>query len=190
MAKLVSKTYGDALFDLCLEENSVDAMTEEVQGVRQALADNPELSRILANPDIGKEEKLNLIETIFKGRVSDNMVGFLRIVVDKQRYQELDAILDYFISRVKEYKKIGIAKVTSPMELSETWKKRIEQKLLDTTQYVKMEMSFDVDPKLIGGLVIRIGDTVVDSSIQNKLTDIGRRLMKTSLEQKERMQTS
>ena len=51
-------------------------------------------------------------------------------------------------------------------------------------------MSYDVDPQLIGGLVIRIGDTVVDSSIQNKLADIRRKLMGTSLEQEERMQTS
>ena len=162
----------------------------EVQGVQQTFADHPELAQILANPDIGKEEKLKLIETVFQGRVSDNMVGFLRIVVEKQRYNELDAILEYFMARVKEYKKIGIAQVVSPMELSEEWRTRIEQRLLETTEYDSMEMSYDVDPTLIGGLVIRIGDTVIDSSIQSKLTDIGRKLMKTSLEQKERMQTS
>lgn len=190
MAKLVSKTYGDALFDLAVEENSVDAVLEEVRGVQRAFADHPELGRVFRNPDIGKEEKLNLIEKIFKGRISDNMVGFLRIIVNKQRYQELDAILDYFVARVKEYKKIGIASVTSPAELSDAWRRRIEDRLLQTTGYAKMEMSYEVDPRLIGGLVIRIGDTVVDSSIQNKLTDIRRRLMKTSLEQEERMQTS
>ncbi len=190
MAKLVSKTYGDALFDLAVEENSVDAMLEEVLAVRQVFSDHPELTQLLRNPDVGVSEKLELTEKIFKGRVSDHMVGFLRIVVDKRRFQELDAILDYFAARVKEYKKIGIAIVTSPGELNDAWKKRIEEKLLATTRYEKMEMSFQVDPKLIGGLVIRIGDTVVDSSILNKLTDIRRRLMSTSLEQEERMQTS
>lgn len=190
MAKLISKIYGDALFDLCVEEDCLDAAAQEVLAVQEALAGNAEFSRLLDNPDVGKTEKLNLIEKIFKGRVSDYMVGFLRIVVDKQRYRELDHIWDYFIARVKEYRKIGVACVTSPQELSAEWKARIERKLLDTTGYVKMEMDYRVDPALIGGLVIRIGDTVVDSSIQSKLTDIGRRLMKTSLEQKERMQTS
>ncbi|MDO4343960.1 MAG: ATP synthase F1 subunit delta [Eubacteriales bacterium] len=182
MAKLVSKTYGDALFDLALEENSVDAMAEEVQAVQAAFAENPSLAQLLANPDIAKEEKLSLVENIFKGRVSDNLVGFLRIIVDKQRYSELDAILDYCMARVKEYRKIGIASVASPFELSQEWKDKIEKKLLETTGYVKMEMTYRVEPELIGGLVIRIGDTVVDSSVRNKLTDIGRGLMKASLD--------
>lgn len=187
MAKLVSKTYGDALFDLALEENSVDAMNQEVLLVRSLLSENPELMQILGNPDIGKEEKLNLIERIFKGRVSDNLTGFLRIIVNKQRYSELNAILDYFVARVKEYKKIGMANVTSPVELSKEWKERIQKKLLETTGYVEMEMSYDVDPGIIGGLVIRIGDTVVDSSIRSKLTDISRKLQRTSLEPQKEM---
>lgn len=184
MAKLVSKTYGDALFDLAIEENCVDAVTQEVQLVRNSFAENPELGGIFSNPDIGKDEKLGLVERIFKGRVSDNMVGFLRIVVEKQRFGDLEAILDYFVARAKEYKKIGVAKVTSPTELSGEWKSKIEKKLLDTTGYTAMEMSYEVKPELIGGLVIRIGDTVVDSSIQSKLTEIRNSLMKTSLENK------
>lgn len=185
MAKLVSKTYGDALFDLAVEENNVDEMTQEVTYVREVLAQNPELSQVLMNPDVGNAEKLGMMERIFKGNVSDNIVGFLRIVMTKQRYRELDDILTYFIGRVREYRKIGAAQVTSPAELSGAWKSKIEQRLLETTGYVKMEMSYDVNPQLIGGLIIRIGDTVVDSSIQSKLTDIGRRLMKTSLEPQE-----
>ena len=65
------------------------------------------------------------------------------------------------MAKVKEYKKIGTAQVTSPMELSGEWKARIKEKLLATTGYVEMEMTYAVDPALIGGLVIRIGDTVV-----------------------------
>ncbi|MDO5540240.1 MAG: ATP synthase F1 subunit delta [Eubacteriales bacterium] len=184
MAKLVSKTYGDALFDLAIEEKCVDAMTQEVELVQKSFAENPELSEIFANPDICKDEKIGLIERIFKGRVSDNMAGFLRIVVIKQRFGDLNAILNYFVARAKEYKKIGVAKVTSPTELSGEWKSKIEQKLLDTTGYTTMEMSYEVKPELIGGLIIRIGDTVVDSSIQSKLTEIRNSLMKTSLENK------
>ncbi|MGI6019630.1 MAG: ATP synthase F1 subunit delta [Marvinbryantia sp.] len=183
MAKLVSKTYGDALFSLATEENSVDAMTQEVIDVQTAFSEHPELLIILKNPDIGKSEKTELVERIFKGRISDNLVGFLRIIVTKQRQNDLAAILDYYLAKVKEYKKIGVAQVTAPMELSDAWKAKIEQKLLDTTKYVKMEMSYHVDPSLIGGMVIRIGDTVVDSSISNKLTEISRGLMHTPLKE-------
>lgn len=183
MAKLVSKTYGDALFSLATEENRVDAMTQEVIEIRKAFSENPDLLMILKNPDIGKSEKTELVERIFKDRVSDDLVGFLRIIVTKQRQNDLAAILDYYLAQVKEYKKIGVAHVTVPMELSEEWKAKIEQKLLETTKYVEMEMYFHLDPSLIGGMVIRIGDTVVDSSISNKLTEISRGLMHTPLKE-------
>lgn len=182
MAKLISKIYGDALFDLCVEENCLDEAAQEVLFVRSVFAENPELAALLASPDVGKEEKLRLVETVFHGRVSDHLAGFLHILVEKQRQSEMERIWDYFLARVKEQKKIGVASVVSPHELSEEWKSRIEKRLLETTGYVKMEMTYRTDPALIGGLQIRIGDTVLDSSIQSKLTDIGRRLMKTSLE--------
>ena len=75
MAKLVSKTYGDALFDLSVEENSVDAMMQEVLAVRKAFEENPELARVLRNPDIGKEEKLNLVEKMALKKVLSKIHG-------------------------------------------------------------------------------------------------------------------
>ena len=184
MAKLISKIYGDALFDLCLEQQNLDAVTGEVEAVQAALQENPELMQFFMNPDICKSEKIDFVERVFKGRVSDDLVGFLRIIVTKERSNEMGRILEYFIDRVKAHNKIGVAYVTTPTELSDEWKIRIEKRLLETTKYVKMETSYGVDPTLIGGMVIRIGDTVVDSSIRTKLAGLSHKLMNTSLENK------
>ena len=70
-----------------------------------------------------------------------------------------------------------MAYVTSAMELSQARKKEIEEKLLSTTSYKSMEMNYSVDESLIGGLVIRIGDRVVDSSIKTKLEGLKRELI-------------
>lgn len=169
MAKLVSKTYGEALFDLALEDGTLTTIIEEVNIVKEAIAENPDLLKLLSHPKINKEEKLSVIENIFKGRVSDSLVGFLVIIVQKDRYDDLDGIFEYFIAKVREYKNIGVASVTSAVELTEEQKKQVEQKLLQTTKYSQFELSFYVDKNLIGGLVIRIGDRVVDSSIRTKL---------------------
>lgn len=182
MAKLVSKTYGDALFGLAMEENRVNELFREVETVRQVLADNPEFEKILVHPEIPKEHKLDLVEKVFKGRVSDDLTGFLRIVVTKGRYKDLPAIFAYFTAQVKEYNKTGVAKVVSAIPLNGEQKKKIEQKLLDTTRYETMEIDFKVDEKAIGGLLIRIGDRVVDSTIRSRLADLTGRLMKISLE--------
>ncbi|MBR3736211.1 MAG: ATP synthase F1 subunit delta, partial [Lachnospiraceae bacterium] len=79
-----------------------------------------------------------------------------------------------------EHKRIGVGYVRSAMELDAEEKKEIEAKLLATTSYKTMEMHYAVDPALIGGLVIRIGDHVVDSSIRTKLDGLKRELNKVS----------
>lgn len=181
MAKLVSKTYGSALFDLAKEENSIDSVLEEVKAIRQIFADNKELLALLNHPKISKEEKISVIENVFKGRVSDRVTGFLVLIVEKDRYADMDAIFSYFISEVYEYKNIGVAYVTSAKTLSAEQAKAVEDRLLQVTKYVAFEMHFDVDESLIGGMVIRIGDRVVDSSIRTKLQNMQKELLKIQL---------
>ncbi len=77
-------------------------------------------------------------------------------------------ILEYFRKRVLEYKKIGIAYVSTAKPLTDEQKKAVAGKLLETTGYVDFQMHYSVDESLIGGMVIRIGDRVVDSSIKHK----------------------
>ena len=177
MAKLVAGTYGEALFSLACEENKVDSMYDEVLSLEKILEQNPDLTVLMNHPKVTKEEKQKVIKDVFEGRASGELTGFLNLLLQKDRYAELPAILKYFVGRVKEYKGIGVAYVTSAIELSPERKKEIEAKLLSTTVYKSMEMNYTVDESLIGGLVIRIGDRVVDSSIKTKLEGLKRELI-------------
>lgn len=181
MAKLVSKTYGDALFEIALEESKMDSLLGEVRVVAEVLRTNEDLARLMNHPKIVKEEKVQLVEDIFKGRISMELLGLIRMIVEKGHYQELMSVFDYFIERVKEHKNIGTAYVTSAAVLSEAQKKAVEKRLLETTKYVEFEMHYNVDAALVGGMVIRIGDRVVDSSIRTKLQDLTRELSKIQL---------
>ncbi|MEE1027092.1 MAG: ATP synthase F1 subunit delta [Agathobacter sp.] len=176
MAKLVSKTYGDALFEVALENNQLDSMLEEVKAVSAAIVSNEDLTKLMNHPKIVKEEKIKVIEDIFTGKVSKELVGLMRMVVEKDHYNELNDVFLYFINQVKEYKNIGTAYVTSAIELNDSQKQAVLKRLLETTKYVEFEMHYDVDAALIGGMKIRIGDRVVDSSIQNKLYNLTREL--------------
>ena len=82
---------------------------------------------------------------------------------------------------VKKLKGIGVAYVTTAIDLSEVKKKEIETRLLATTSFKKMEMHYQVDGDLIGGMVLRIGDRVVDSSVRNKLFELQRELLKVQV---------
>ncbi len=181
MAKLVSKTYGDALFELALEENRIDDLFDEVQALKSVLSENPDFSKLMNHPKVNKEEKESVMESIFKGRLSDELTGFLRIIIANNRYADVTSVLDYFTARVKEYKRIGTAVVSTPLPLSDAQKKSVESKLLETTDYESMEMTYIVDESLIGGMVIRIGDKVVDSSVRTKLEKLTKDLQKIQL---------
>ena len=115
MAKLVSKTYGDALFEVALEKNQLDEFLDEVKAAQTAIEENKELFKLMSHPKIVKEEKIKIITDIFTGKVSEELVGLLRMIVDKGHFEQVDSVFTYFIDEVKEYKNIGTAYVTSAM---------------------------------------------------------------------------
>ena len=182
MAKLISKTYGDALFELAMEQNEADAFLEEVTSLRQILEENGEFDKLMNHPKIRKEEKQRVMEEVFRGRISEQLLGFLILILQKERYRDLDQIFVYFTDKIKDARGIGVAYVATAMELSEVQKKRIEEKLLQTTSYRQMEMHYRTDAGLIGGMVIRIGDRVVDSSVRTKLEELKRQLYQIQLQ--------
>ena len=179
MAKQVDITYGNALFELALEEGKIDGLYEEVQTLIQLLNENIDLIKILEHPRIDKDEKKKIIEDTFGNRVSDEITGLMVMVVEKEHISNILDILNYFIKLVKKQKNIGVASVTSAVDLSDSQKAAIEQKLIETTAYDTMEIEYSVDKSLIGGLVIRIEDRVVDSSIKTKLDKLSKTLSKS-----------
>ena len=171
MAKLVSKTYGDALFSVAMEENRVDAFAEEAKGLSVIFSENQELRKLMDNPKIIKEDKIKLIEETFTSHVSKEVIGLIALLISKGHSKDIPAVFDYFIALVKEEKKIGTAFVTTAVALSDA-----QKRLLETTRYESFEMNYSVDESLIGGMVIRIGDRVVDSSIKTKLYELSKQL--------------
>ena len=86
MAKLVSKVYGDALFEAASDCRKMDEIFEEVQSIGVILEENAELQKILGNPRVMREDKEQMIETIFRGRVSNEIVELMKLMIEKGRY--------------------------------------------------------------------------------------------------------
>ena len=176
MAKLVSKTYGDALFELALEEKKEDSLMQEAKVFLEVIGNDDELIKFMKHPKIVKEEKLKTGKEIFDKNFSREFAGFLMVLVQKDRFEEVEKILEYFMACMKEYKKIGVAYVATAAELTDAQKESVEKRLLETTSYESFEMNYTVDETLLGGMVIRVGDRVVDTSIKNKLRDLSKQL--------------
>ena len=181
MAKLVSKVYGDALFELALEQDKLESVWDEVRVISQALKDNPEFLPTLKHPDMSMEKKQELLKEVFTDKLSPDVMGLLDVMVRKNRIGDLNKVLDYFDERAKERQKIGVVEVRTPMALKEEEQKKVEAKVLEVTDYASLEMNYKVDESLLGGMVIRIGDQVLDNSIRSKLDAMSRQLASVRL---------
>ena len=100
MAKLVSQTYGEALFEVAMEEQKTDIFLEEALVFLTTLEQNPELDKLMKHPKISKLEKEQVMDNVFKNQISDEMLGFVKLVVKKERYNELPKIFRYLVDRI------------------------------------------------------------------------------------------
>lgn len=169
MAKLVSKVYGDAYVSVVSEKNNLIDALEEIKSVKNILLENVEIIELLDSPKMDDEEKIDFIKGIFENCISVDSLGFLLTIIEKKRQAELIPILDYVIDCVKELLLIGKATVTTALPLDDSKKERIVDELLKSSHYKSLEVAYVVDESIIGGIVIRIGDRVVDSSVKTRI---------------------
>ena len=181
MAKLISKTYGEALFELAVEEEKTEVMLQEISEIKKIFSEHQDYLKFLTHPRISAEDKTKSIKEVFENKVDSQILGFLELVILKARTENMMEILEYFLDRMKAFKGIGVCYVTTPMVLSEEKKEALCKKLLDTTSFKEMEMHYEIEPALLGGMQIRIGDKVVDSSIQTKLNRLQKDLLKVQI---------
>lgn len=174
MAKLISAVYGDALFEVAAENQAISEIYNEVTELAGIFLKNQEWVNMLYHPGISRDERRSLVEHCFKQEISEELMGFLCVVIEKGRQEELLSMFRHFICRVKEYRRIGTGFVTSAVELNSSQKKRLLQLLLDKTGYVEMEMYYKMEPELIGGLIVRVDDRVMDSSVRTRLEEMKR----------------
>ncbi|MBO4514268.1 MAG: ATP synthase F1 subunit delta [Lachnospiraceae bacterium] len=186
MAKLVSKTYGEALWQIAMDKEKEctgagEELFSELKELLNILDANPKFDDLMIHPGIAKTEKLSVVQKVFQNRTSPEVYEFLRLIVEKDRYKDLYDIVEYVTDKVKEWKKIGVTYVTTAIDLSDAQKEQIQKRILETAPYERLEMHYSVDPELIGGMMIRIGDRVMDSSIKRKLGDLTRQLLQIQL---------
>ena len=169
------------MFSLALENDKLDTIWEEVRMTRQILSENPTFVKTICHPEISKQDQIKLLDDAFKGKVSDEVMGFFHVLADKKRLKELDAVLEYFDRSAKEYKKIGVVYVTVPMELTKVQQDKICERILEVSSYETLEMHVETDASLLGGMVIRIGDEILDNSIRSKMEHMARKINQIKL---------
>lgn len=179
MAELVAKRYGAAIFELAKEEDAVEVLETEILAVRESFQDR-ELVDFLSHPKIALHEKIELLETSLTGRIGHDLLGLLILVVKKNRYDHIADILEEVVELIDVHHGRVKAYISSPDALSVENKSSIIHELAALTHKEILPI-YEVDPSLIGGLVIRIGDRIVDNSIKGHLHSLSKQMLQTKI---------
>ena len=165
---LVAKRYAQALVDTAASADRLRAVDEDVELIRSSLQASRELVLFFESPIVSREQKSRVVKVLFEGRVSETTLDFLALLVQKRREDVFPQVVAAY--RQLRDEQMGIVGVTvrtaRPVDSDET--QRIAS-ALESWQGGKITIRAEHEPALIGGLQIRVGDTVYDGSVRNKL---------------------
>lgn len=164
-------SYGAAIFELAKAEDQVERVEGELQAVAQAMASNSELRSTLTDPQLPYDRKQGIIDDLLGGRASSLTVGLVQLIVSQGRASELPAITRSFIEASAASRDKAVAEVRTAVPLDDATVERLVKALGEATGKT-VEVKVIVDPSVIGGVVARIGDTVIDGSISRKVDSL------------------
>jgi F-type H+-transporting ATPase subunit delta len=163
--------YGTALFRTAKRVDQVERISHDLEVISELLRKNLSLKNFLESPQILEKEKKELISTTLKNRVSEALFSFLMLVVSKHRIQYLLPMASEFGRLVKEDQGIVEARVIAARIIDQKLVEEIRGELEKSTDK-KVEIKMEIDPDLIGGIVIILGDKIIDRSIRYQLNQL------------------
>ena len=174
--KSATRQSATALADVAMAQRAADAVTQQLVGFGALYAESPELRNFLSSPAVTREAKHRVIEKLL-ARVGGSEIvrNFLFVVIDHQRTHLLPEIIAAVQEEIKKREGITEAQVSSAVELSKAQKAEMEFTLERLTGK-RVEAKFSLEPSLLGGAVVRLGDTVYDGSVRSRLNNLRARL--------------
>lgn len=171
MIDVIANRYAEALFQLSEDENITKEIYNELHDVVEVIKNNKELDNVLKSPLVAKNEKTQLIEALFNNKINNDLKNFLKILVEKGRISSLKSIELTFKELLNDKHNIIEGTVISAIALTEKQVKELEEKL--SKKYNKnVTLENEVDQSILGGVLVRLGNTQIDGSVKTRLNNI------------------
>jgi len=169
---ILAKRYAKALFAVGKDDGALDSYIEPLQNFAQMYRDLPEMSDALTNPMYPQDVKEKVMEELVKAAsLSQVMANFLNLLVQKGRAEVLPDIAETFQAMVDQERNICQGTVVSAMALSADLQEKVKSTLENITGK-QVVLSAEVDPAIIGGIIAKVGDLVLDGSIKTQLASL------------------
>jgi F-type H+-transporting ATPase subunit delta len=174
----IAEVYSRALFDVAKEKDVLDEIHDELGQFVEELDENRDLQVFFFSPYFSSQEKKDGISKMISG-ADDNFVRFLELLAERHRMPAVFRIKKDFDELYAEERKLLPVTITSAIELDKSLVKDIRKKIEEQTDR-KVELTTKVDPDVLGGLVLRVGNKVLDGSIRARLERLRKQVAKAA----------
>ena len=176
----IARVYASSLVEFGQQNNVLPELEEGIRFLADLVTENKELRLFLVAPEIPKESKKEFIEKVFKGNLSDYMINFLKVLLDNDRQSclvEIQQAMEALLDQVNNRQKVTI--VTS-VALDPAMKDKLSGKLKDVLKK-DIILREEVNTGILGGIIIKVGDTVIDGSLMKDLRNIKNNLLNSKV---------
>ncbi len=156
------------MFELGKEEDKLSVFRAELASVLRIMEEYPDLKKLLLHPRIRREDKKLLLERVFSEELSKELLNFLKLLTDRRRESYLEAIYKDYLDLLNKEENILEVEVRSAISLPDDLRNKLVEKLTALTGS-RISIKEKVDPEIIGGLILKIGDRIIDGSIRKDL---------------------
>jgi len=176
----VARNYAEALFELAQRDEDLESYAQQLGVFADLVESERDFRLFLASPQIEPSKKKNAVRDVFQGHMPDRLMRFLYVVIDKRRTRALPEMAEEFTTIVNQHYgrlKVDITLAAEPDEMLEKELKEKLGRMLDKEVLPR----FRIDPRIMGGVIIRVGDSFMDGSIRHRLHRLRRSMLKAEI---------
>jgi F-type H+-transporting ATPase subunit delta len=170
----IASVYARSLFEVAQEQKKLDKVRDELGEFADAMNGSRELQVFLFSPYFSTKEKVEGLDKAVSG-ADETVINFLKLLIEKHRMPAIFRIRAEFDRLWEEENKLLPVRVTSAVELDSKTVSQIGDQIAEQTGR-KVDLSSDVDPDILGGIVVRVGNSILDASIRNRLEQLRRQV--------------
>ena len=171
MADLLVQGYAEALFKVVQAEGELDRVEDEMFRFGKLLEQNNELKQALSDQGIDKQQREKVLDELLADKVSPHTLGLLSFIVTQGRARQLPQILEQLSQLAADARQMVVAEVRTAVPLDDAQQAELAKSLSSATNK-KVTVKVIIDPTVLGGVVAKVGDTVIDGSIKHRLDQL------------------
>jgi F-type H+-transporting ATPase subunit delta len=174
----IARVYAEALFEVAKEKDKLDRIHDELNQFAEAMAEDRDLQVFFFSPYFSTKEKEDALDRAISG-ADESFVNFLKLLIENHRMPLILRVRRGYEALWEEANKLIPVSVTSAIELDKKTVKELGDRIEEQTGR-RVELTADVDPDILGGIVVRVGDSILDASIRNRLDQLRKQVARAA----------